>query len=135
MASGDNISEVDTQKTHEHVKMTNDYGENSSTHKKVRIVMIEEVHKQLVQYLSERKVKHSNFKVGDIACADGSKCSWYEDGWDCCVEKGGKTNCPKRQPFLCSKPNACSDGKEFCCSATEEGCESQNAGSLMCPGK
>ena len=70
----------------------------------------------------------------DIACADGSKCSWYKDGWDCCVGKGGKTNCPEQQPFLCSKPDACSDGKEFCCSPTEEGCESQNAGSVMCPG-
>jgi len=71
----------------------------------------------------------------DIACADGSKCSWYKDGWDCCVGKGGKTNCPEQQPFLCSKPDACSDGKEFCCSPTEEGCESQNAGSVMCPGE
>ena len=70
MTSSDNIAKMDAQ-TLEVVKMTNDYGENSSTHKKVRIVMIKEVHKQLVQYLSERKVKHSNFKVGDIACADG----------------------------------------------------------------
>jgi len=71
----------------------------------------------------------------DITCADGTKCSWYKDGWDCCVGKGGKTNCPPANPFLCSKPNACHNGQDYCCSPHEEGCAKQNAGSIMCAGE
>ena len=56
------------------VKMSDNYGENTSTHKRVRKTMMNEVRKQVQMYLASREsnsLDSTGFKIGDIACADG----------------------------------------------------------------
>jgi len=56
------------------VKISENYGDYSSTHKRVRKIMMDEIRKQVQTYLASRENKHfesSGFNIGDIACADG----------------------------------------------------------------
>ena len=70
-----------------------------------------------------------------LTCADGTKCNVDDKGWDCCVNHGGRTNCPIMEPVLCSKPNRCVGGLDYCCAMTSRHCITQGAGSPMCPGE
>ena len=67
-----------------------------------------------------------------LTCADGTKCNVDIKGWGCCVENGGRTNCPKTEPVICSTPNKCGGGKDYCCARNAEHCLEQGAGSPMC---
>ena len=80
-----------------------------------------------------------------LTCADGTKCSiepkaTSQDkekdvyGWGCCVEHGGRTNCPISAPVLCSEPFKCAEGRDFCCAKSDTDCNKIDAGLPMCSG-
>jgi hypothetical protein len=46
------------------------------------------------------KEGHSN-EDDVLKCMDGHSCNIKYHGWDCCVQHGGRSNCPKNFPVMC----------------------------------
>ena len=66
---------------------------------------------------------------------DGTTCDPIDDTWDCCNQHGGRKKCPRYQPILCSVPNKCANGTDYCCAWDSKHCSEQDAGLPLCKGQ
>ena len=51
--------------------------------------------------------------MSTMRCIDGSSCDTDTEGWGCCIDNGGRAQCPMSHPLMCAR-RICGGG-DHCC--------------------
>lgn len=90
-----------------------------------------------LQYVGEEAAcpwEHGTTGKNDtMLCGDGTTCDGWKDGWNCCVKRKGRIQCPLNYPHMCANtdcggaPDGSEEGSiqktEHCCLSSVTGCE------------